>query len=84
MKNKTGLAMGNVSLPSIVTLFLGTLLILTQLSYITFDVLCGTHANSLYTQLMYQECMSYILAEFLIIVVGAFLFDLVARDADRL
>ena len=69
-----------VALPSILILFLGTLLILAQLAYMTFDFLCGEHVNSLYTQMIYQKCMDYILLEFLILVIGSFLVDITAKE----
>ena len=70
-----------VSPHALTVVFIGTFIILLQLAYIAFDTLCGTHENHWYTVMLYRKCLDYILAEVLITVSGAFLFDMVVRES---
>ena len=72
-----------VSSQSIITLFAGMIVIIAQLSYIAFDVLFGNHANDLYTLALYRKCIEYIFVETVIVIIGAFLFDITVRDCKR-
>ena len=70
----------SVSPHALVTIFVGTVIILLQLAYIAFDWLCGSHENLWYTVSLYQKSMEYIATETVTVVVGAFLFDMVVRE----
>ena len=65
----------NVSTPSIILLFVGTMIILAQAACIVWDLFGGQHENFYYTQALYQEAVSYLAAECIIFVFGAMIFD---------
>lgn len=65
----------NVAIPSIILLFLGTMIILAQSACIVWDLFGNQHENFYYTQALYQEAVGYLATEFIIFVFGAMLFD---------
>lgn len=69
-----------VSPQATLILLIGFIIVLLQLGYIAFDVLFGVHDNNLYVVNLYRKCIEYILLEFVILVIGAFLFDMTVRD----
>ena len=82
MKNILTRAMKlSVSHQALCVLLFGTLTILSQLGYIIFDAFFGDHANRLYMITLYQKCMEYIFLEVVIVVAGAFLFDITVRES---
>lgn len=70
----------SVSRQSVIVLFAGTVIVLLQLGYIAFDALCGDHANRLYTLELYRKCLDSIMLEVILVVIGAFLFDMTVRE----
>ena len=62
----------------------GALIVFAQLGYIIFDLLYGNHENTLYVLSMYRECLTVILAEPVILLIGAFLLDISARETQFL
>jgi hypothetical protein len=71
-----------VSSQSVSVLLWGALVILLQLGYIAFDIFSGTVTERFYAVQLYRACFDYILLEIAILVGGAFLFDVVVKDAD--
>ncbi len=59
---------------------IGSLVVLFQLGYITWDILYGNHTHMLYTLALYRKCLSQILLEVVILLVGSFLFDITVRE----
>lgn len=83
MKNMVKRAMKfSVSRQALHVFLFGAITILSQLGYIVFDVFFGTHTNRLYMMILYQKCIEYILLEVVIVVAGAFLFDVTVREAE--
>ena len=72
----------SVSRQALHVFLFGAITILSQLGYIVFDVFFGTHTNRLYMMILYQKCIEYILLEVVIVVAGAFLFDVTVREAE--
>ncbi len=71
-----------VSSQALSVLLFGALVIFLQLGYIAFDIFSGTVAERFYAVQLYRSCFDYILLEIAILVGGAFLFDVVVKDAD--
>lgn len=69
-----------VSRQALTILILGTIVVILQLGYIAFDILYGSHVNRLYTIELYRKSMDYILLEVILLVLGAFLFDMTVKD----
>lgn len=70
----------SVSRQSLAVLFMGTVIVLLQLGYIAFDIMGGNHENQLYILELYRKCLDLVLLEVVIIVIGAFLFDMTVRE----
>lgn len=69
-----------VSIQSISVLVCGSLIVLLQLGYIAFDIFSGTPSERFYAIQLYRACFDHILLEIVILVGGAFLFDVVIKD----
>ena len=70
----------SVSRQSLAVLFMGTVIVLLQLGYIALDIMGGNHENQLYILELYRKCLDLVLLEVVIIVIGAFLFDMTVRE----
>lgn len=73
----------SVSMQSLGIMLVGALIIFLQLGYIAFDIFCGSAQERLDAILLYRSCFDYILLEVVILVGGAFLFDVVVKDAEN-
>lgn len=80
MKRKYNKRSWAVSANSLTVMLLGTLLILLQLGYIAFDIFSGSQEEQFYAVQLYRSCFDYILLEAVLLVGGAFLFDMVEKD----
>jgi len=69
-----------VSWQALAVLRIGFLIILVQLGYIIFDIFFQQHSNQLYALMLYQNSMEYIFLESVILIIGAFLFDITVRQ----
>ena len=72
--------MPRVSAQALSVLGAGFLIVFLQLGYIAFDIFSGSAYEQLSAVLLYRRCFDYILLEIVILIGGAFLFDLVAKD----
>ena len=61
----------------------GFLIVLVQLCIITACLLLGEHQNQLYAFRLYYAMLEYILLDVALLIGGALLFEIAARDAKR-
>lgn len=76
------LHMPSVSIQSLTVMLLGSIVVLLQLGYIAFDIFSGSTIERFNAIRLYRSCFEYILLEVLIIIGGAFLFDMVIKDIE--
>jgi hypothetical protein len=83
LKRKSISLYKSVSKQATTVMLLGTLTILLQLGYIAFDIFSVTFEDRFCTIQLYRSCFNYILLEVVLVVGGAFLFDVVTKDVTR-
>ena len=80
MKKKYSQRSWEVSASSLIIMLWGSLLILLQVGYIAFDIFSGSVEEQIHAVQLYRSCFDYILLETVLLVGGAFLFDIVEKD----
>lgn len=72
----------SVSMHSLIIMLLGSIVILLQLGYIAFDIFSGSVMERFDEIRLYRACIEYIWIEVVLLVGGAFLFDVVIKDME--